>query len=300
MNYYDILNIDKTSSQDEIKKSYRKLSLKYHPDRTTGDVEKFKQLNEAYQILGDEGKRKMYDMQSNNPFFGTDGFGNNGQFGNEHMDGILKMFFGGGDPFGNPIQSPNIRIFQNGNPINVQNVLRKPTPIIKTIEITLEQSYNGMNYGLLIERWVLDNNIKKTEKENIYLSIPRGIDNNEIIILKERGNIINDAVKGDIKLFIKVTNNTEFIRDGLNLLYKKKITLKESLTGFSFDINFFNNKKLIINNESDMIIYPKFQKSIDDLGLFRDNKIGKLIIEFEVTFPNTLTEEQKNKLKEIL
>ena len=300
MNYYDILNIDKTSSQDEIKKSYRKLSLKYHPDRTTGDVEKFKQLNEAYQILGDEGKRKMYDMQSNNPFFGTDGFGNNGQFGNEHMDGILKMFFGGGDPFGNPIQSPNIRIFQNGNPINVQNVLRKPTPIIKTIEITLEQSYNGMNYGLLIERWVLDNKIKKNEKENIYLSIPRGIDNNEIIILKERGNIINDAVKGDIKLFIKVTNNTEFIRDGLNLLYKKKITLKESLTGFSFDINFFNNKKLIINKKKNMIIYPKFQKSIDDLGLFRDNKIGKLIIEFEVTFPNTLTEEQKNKLKEIL
>ena len=60
-NYYEILGINTNASQDEIKKAYRKLSLKYHPDRTGGDVElseKFKELNEAYSILSDDGKRK--------------------------------------------------------------------------------------------------------------------------------------------------------------------------------------------------------------------------------------------------
>ena len=67
MNYYKILNVSESASQSEIKSSYRKLSMKYHPDKG-GDAEKFKQINEAYQNLGDEQKRKMYDMQRKNPF----------------------------------------------------------------------------------------------------------------------------------------------------------------------------------------------------------------------------------------
>jgi DnaJ-class molecular chaperone len=299
MNYYEILNIDKKSTQDEIKKMYRKLSLKYHPDKSNGDSEKFKQINEAYQILGDTEKRQRYDMQHNNPFLNM-GFNNNytgmNQFNNgaDGMNDIFKMFFGGEDPFN--MNASNIKIFHNGNPVNV---FRKPTPIIKTIEIDLEKAYNGLNYGLLIERWVLNNNIKKTEKEKIYIPIPRGIDNNEIIILKEKGNIINDTIKGDIKLFVKIINNTKFKRDGLDLIYEKNITLKEALTNFSFYIDYFNDKKLEINNDN-VIIYPNFKKSINGLGLFRNNKTGSLIINFNITFPKTLTEKQKTQLKEIL
>ena len=79
-NYYDILGVNKNASQDEIKKAYRNLSKKYHPDRTGGDDSKFKEINEAYDTLGDEGKRRQYDNP--NPFgsaFGSN-FGNGSGF----------------------------------------------------------------------------------------------------------------------------------------------------------------------------------------------------------------------------
>ena len=74
-NYYDVLGVNKTASQDEIKKAYRNLSKKYHPDRNGGDDTKFKEINEAYDTLGDENKRKQYDNP--NPFGGFHGFGEN-------------------------------------------------------------------------------------------------------------------------------------------------------------------------------------------------------------------------------
>ena len=67
-NYYEILGVDKNATQNEIKKAFRDLSKKYHPDRPTGDEEKFKEVNEAYSILSDETKRKEYDNQQQNPF----------------------------------------------------------------------------------------------------------------------------------------------------------------------------------------------------------------------------------------
>ena len=75
-NYYDILGVNKNASQDDIKKAYRNLSKKYHPDRNGGDDSKFKEINEAYDTLGDESKRKQYDNP--NPFSGFGGFNPNG------------------------------------------------------------------------------------------------------------------------------------------------------------------------------------------------------------------------------
>ena len=117
--------------------------------------------------------------------------------------------------------SPNIKIFRNGHPINI-NTLRRPTPIIKTITISLEDAFNGKDYALEIERWILMNDVRKTEREKIYVTIPKGVDNNEIILVKGKGNIISDDNKGDIKLFIKIVNNTNFIRKGIDLFLKKK------------------------------------------------------------------------------
>ena len=69
MDYYSILGVEKKSSSAEIKKQYRKLSLQYHPDKNNGDDSKFKEINEAYQTLSDTEKRRIYDLQQNNPFF---------------------------------------------------------------------------------------------------------------------------------------------------------------------------------------------------------------------------------------
>lgn len=75
-NYYDILGVSKTATQDEIKKVYRELCKKYHPDKHGGDDTKIKEINEAYSVIGDEQKRKEYDAQSSGFNFG--GFGNGG------------------------------------------------------------------------------------------------------------------------------------------------------------------------------------------------------------------------------
>jgi len=144
--YYEILGINKTSNSGEIKKAYRKLSIKNHPDRG-GDPEDMKKINAAYHTLGDPEKKKMYDMQKNNPMFGAMSGGMpGGMMGNP--EDILNMMFGGGIPFpfpgmgggmGGDMGMPQVRFFHNGRPVNMPN-MNKPTPIVKSIEITLEQA----------------------------------------------------------------------------------------------------------------------------------------------------------------
>jgi DnaJ-class molecular chaperone len=194
---------------------------------------------------------------------------------------------------------PQVQIFRNGQPINMRS-LQKPEPIIKRITISLEQSYTGFTYPLQIERWIMIHNEKRMEKEKLYVNINKGIDSGEIIMIEKRGNSINDKLKGDIKLFVKVENNSNMKREGINLKFKKEISLKESLTGFKFDIKHINGKTYTINNDSGNIIPANYIKEIDNLGMVRENATGKLIIEFDVIFPDKLTEEQIVKLREIL
>lgn len=99
-NFYEILEVEETASIEEIKKSYRKLSLKYHPDRTNGDVEKvkvFQKINEAYETIGDVEKRQEYDMCRKNPFMRMDSM-NMGGDGMNMNDILSSLFFGGGIP----------------------------------------------------------------------------------------------------------------------------------------------------------------------------------------------------------
>jgi len=228
---------------------------------------------------------------------------------------ILNMMFGGGMPFpfpgmggggmGGGMGMPQVRIFHNGRPVNMPN-MNKPTPIVKSIEITLEQAYTGLNYPLKIEKWVIEENIKKMEQETIYVDIKAGIDDSEIIILRNRGNMISDTNIGDIKLFIKVMNNTEFVRDGLDLLLTKNITLKEALIGFQFDFKHLSGKIYTINNKPGKVVTPDFVKEVANMGMKRTRPhpasplVGNLLICFNIKYPTTITEEQCKQLAEIL
>ena len=288
MDYYKTLNVKKNATPDEIKKAYRKLSMIYHPDRQeSGNEDKFKEINKAYEILSNPQERKKYD----NPFMS----GVNMPSGND----IFKMFFNGMpqemNMNFNPSEFPNFNVFTNVT----SNFLMKPSPIVKTLQITLTQAYEGINIPVEIERWIhQENNVKFTEKEKIYVNVPKGIDDNEIIILKERGNVIQSKSKGDIKCFIKIKNNTDFQRNGLNLVYNKKITLKESLCGFSFVINHIDGKTYTINNFNGKIIHPHFKKQIPHMGMKRNASVGSLIIDFDVVFPTSLTEKQNELIKQ--
>lgn len=305
-NFYEILGVSKEATDVEIKKAYRTLSLKHHPDRG-GDTIKFQEINEAYETLSDSSKKQQYDAQING-FKGGVHFGGAGINPQEFADlnNIFNMMFCGGgipeDLFG----GQNIHMFHNGVPVGghsfmFQN-LHRPPPIIKNICITIEQAYTGVSFPVEIERWVMQpNNIKQTEKETIYVNIHQGIDENEVIILKDQGHVVNENVKGDIKIVIHIENNTQFKRMGLDLIFKKTITLKDALCGFVFDINHISGKSLSLNNKTNRtIITPNYKKVVPSMGMVREPNKGNLIIEFEIEFPSTLTETQITQLTEIL
>jgi len=315
--HYNTLGISETATPEEIKKAYRSLSLKYHPDRNPSPtaVETFQKISSAFEILGDSDKKKEYDFMRKNPMFGSSNMNHPDM--SDLNDILSGLFFGGGlggvmgpnirvshmrmpgmNPFENfnpPHQGSHIHLFKNGIPIH-----QKPPPINHNLSINIEQVLNGVNLPIEIERWIIENNMKIYEKQTIYLEIPKGIDDGEMIILKEQGNIIDDTCKGDIKVFIKVINNSSFERKGLDLYIEKNITLKESLCGFSFELKYINGKIYTINNQTGNIIPPEYQKIIPNMGLTRENKKGNLIIHFKISFPDILSSEQIEKLNTIL
>lgn len=304
-NYYKILGLEETATKDEIKKAYRSLQMKYHPDKNNSSQEAInmtQEINEAYETLGDEQKRREYDMMKNNPnpFMRTNSHGGGGM--EVPLDDIFSMFFGGGVPFpGMPGMPPGgkIHIF-HGGPMGFQQAMNKPIPIMKSLQINMEQVLNGASLPIEIERWILENGNKVFEKETIYVDVPQGIDENELIVLRDRGNIINEQCKGDIKINILVQNNTAFTRSGLDLILNKNISLKEALCGFTFEIKYLNGKTYTLNNNKGNIVPPEYKKVYPGMGLKRGEHKGNMIIIFHVEFPENLTEEQINVLLKIL
>ncbi len=121
-----------------------------------------------------------------------------------------------------------------------------------------------------------------------------------MIVLSDKGNIINQNVKGDVKLPIKITNETEFKRSGLDLILEKNITLKEALCGFSFEINYINGKSYTLNNNKGNLIPPGYKKIYPNMGLSRGEHKGSMIIHFNLQFPEKLTDEQIKGIEAIL
>lgn len=143
-NYYDILGISKDASEDEIKKSYRKLAIKWHPDKNPDNKEeaetRFKQISEAYQVLSDEKKRQIYDTYGEEGLRGDGGMGGGEGHGFNSPEDIFKMFFGEGrSPFG-------MGGFGGGGDIfghQQQNRIKKTDPKVVNIPINLKEIYNG-------------------------------------------------------------------------------------------------------------------------------------------------------------
>ena len=299
-NFYNILGVNENATKDEIKKAYRGLQMKYHPDKNPGSQEAItmtQKINEAYETLGDEQKKAEYDMVRNNPnpFIRMNSHGSGGI----PMDDLFNMIFSGNIPGMNGIPpGAKVNIF-HGGPMNFQQAMNKPIPIMKTLQINMEQVLNGASLPLEIERWIIENGTKVFEKETLYVVIPPGIDDNEMIILREKGNIISEQCKGDIKINIKVQNNTLFKRSGLDLVFEKHISLKESLCGFTFELTYLNGKIYTLNNNKGNIVPPEYKKIYPEMGLKRGEHTGNMIIIFHVDFPEKLTEEQINNLSAI-
>ena len=311
--YYEVLGLTEGCDESEIKKAYRKLSLKWHPDRNSNSEEsnqKTQVINEAYETLSDAEKRKRYNLSRKLGIDPGNGMGMPfaGDFGS--AEDMLNNLFGGmGMPFpggvnfpgGRPAPGMRFQVFHNGVPVDLGGFgPSKPTPITKKLHVDMSTVLTGGKKSIEIERWVLEGGIKRMETVPLYVDIFKGVDNNEIIMLEGQGNIISDKSKGDVKVIIAVENDSEFARKGLDLYYTRAITLKESLCGFTFDLKYLNGKSYKITNQPGMVVVPSYHKIISNMGIPRGDSVGNLIIIFNISYPPSLPPEIIPKLKELL
>jgi DnaJ-class molecular chaperone len=329
MDYYEVLGVKNNATQEEIRKTYRQLSLKYHPDRNTDPsaTEKYKQINEAYEILGDTAERNKYDMMKslglggdsgpdmNSPFpgmFHGGGMGGNTFFHSGNVGGRgggIRIFTTGGGGGGMDELPPEIAhmfsMFGGGLPPGFPGINRptfiKPPPINTNIQISMETVFNGGSIPISVDRWIIENGMKVTENISLMIDVPKSVDDKETIVISGSGNMSGPNVIGDILVTVHVNNTTPFKRNGLDLIYNAKVTLKEALCGFKIDILHINGKRYVMNNSPGKVIIPGQVKTLPLLGLSNQNGVtGNLLVVFELEFPQTLTTEQTDALKDIL
>lgn len=307
-NLYEILGVSREASEQDIKKNYRKLSLQYHPDRNPDPqaTEKFKEINEAYETLGDPQKREQYNHQLE--FGGRGPHGGFPDAGDDIQNMFNMMFSGGGMggfPGGGFFSSsgfpgggggPNIRVFHSGMPGGMGGMeqlfeqFNKPPPLVKKLEITLEQAYHGGSV-----------NVDIGEQITLNIQFPPGVDENDVVVLKEKGHHYGNGIRGDIKVMVEINNNTPFQRQGLDLVYKKTLSLKEALCGFSFEINHINKKVINIkNSDNNFIVKPGYKKIVPGYGMNKNGQTGNLVIDMSIQFPESLTKEQIGILNSVL
>jgi DnaJ-class molecular chaperone len=292
--FYNILDISKTATSIEIKKAYRKMSMKWHPDKNKNSKNshiQFQKIGEAYETLKDEKLKREYDesLQTlpnlmrmptmyNEPKNNLDLFGENGPPTN--LEDILSRLF-----------AQNERVF-----------LEPIEPIIETVYITLEQAFYGANKMVTIERKTIHPTHFTTILEDavIYVDIQQGIDVGERIVIKNSGHIFADGRTGDVHIIVQINKHTIFNRIGLDLIMTYNISLKESLCGFTFEIKHLSGELYTINNARGNIIPTNHKKTIPKLGMGRNTHVGNLIIQFEINFPTTLSEVQLSELDKLL
>lgn len=315
--YYKILGVDEKSSDDEIKKAYRRMSMLHHPDKngnTDESKQMFQELNNAYAALSDANKRRTYDMMRKGGggggfhHFGGGGGGVPPGFPPGIPEELLHMLFGAGlaggphHGHGGPGAGPGPRVvFQsfNGRPQQQHQpqqphvrVYQVPETIIKTVSLTLEQCFNGCSIPLEIDRQVPDNDIIKIERETIHAQIPKGILGGDTIILTECGHMNEAGMKGDVRIVINVLQHQVFKVENIDLTIEKTVSLKSALCGFDFEITHLNGRIFKLANKPGSIIKPGSIKTIPGLGLEKNGETGVLKIKFNVEFPDTLTTEQ--------
>ena len=330
--YYEILGVETHSSREDIKRAYRRQSLLYHPDKHNDEpekIERFRLLNDAYLVLSDNALRSKYDRDHN--INNIDSISrDNGIIRDqcEYHNGINdERYSTSNNQLTGPPRSYNNQFEYNAIRHQSRHVL-KPKNIELVQPIDLRQSYYGANIPLNISRVIREgsryqnmedyqevqnqyNRINETE--TVYIEIPPGTDDGEIIVIKEKGNIM-DGVSGDIRVKIKLNlesmngngnNMIMFSREGLNLVYTKKITFKESICGFSFCLKHINGRQYTINNNTGIVINPNSTTVIPKLGFNKSNgtspmNTGNLVIKYVIDYPERIDGAIRERLSEIL
>ena len=294
-NYYNILNLSKNATLNDIKKAYRQLSIKFHPDKNKNcDPEQFNKINEAYS--------KLLDKYNSNSIYNI--YEGNNERNNERNNDVEKYYKN--EPNNDILKYCNSNINSNINSnsnININSNINSNNAedITTNLNISFNEAYNGCNKPIVVNRKITVNNVIGNETETLYIPIPKGIDNNEIIALPNKGNVyISHGIisYSNIKVIISLLKHEVFERNGLDIIFVKTITLKEALLGFSFNLTHINNKNFKIKCFE--IINFNYEKVFPNMGFVRDTFVGNLIIKFNITFPLTISQESKQLLEKLL
>lgn len=303
--FYKILGVPRDADAKEIKKAYRGLSMKYHPDHNDAlDAgEKMAEINEAYEVLGDATQRSDYDNKTN--------ANNPAQNARSRHEDIIRQQHEAmrrhqanihGNPFANnPFfqsvfsgQMGNTRVFHNGQEV-FSNGRQVPETISHTMEISMFQCYHGCTIGFGYMRWQVINNEKINEKQSAQISISPGIRCGEKITLKGAGNMLADDNRGDVVITVMIADDPMFKRIGDDLHTVQEIPLRAALTNFTLQLKHPSGKMYAIRNnvkETNTIITPGYRKVLPGMGLKRQNTTGCMVVEFKIKFPKELTDEQ--------
>ena len=265
------LNINQTADKNIVKEAYRKLSI-----ANLNNNEVSNELKLAYTTIIQNIENNINTNNTNN-----NTINNNTNNSNNSNNSNTN----------NTTSSKN-------NDFEIENLYIDD--IIQYVNITYEQSFNGTTLPITINRKVYIYNRVKDETETLYFDIPCGIDNNENILLKNKGNNYNNEKYSDIKIIINLINSEKYSRNALNIIKIFDITFKESIVGIERNFEYLNKKKYKIKTKSGEIINPFTEKIIPQLGFKRNEYYGDLIIKFNIIYPKQLNTETIKILNKIL
>jgi curved DNA-binding protein len=273
MDYYSTLGLQRNASEDDIKKAYRKMAMKHHPDRG-GDEKAFKQVSEAYEILSDPQKKQMVDMGVDPKAQQAGGPRQQGpfefRFNTGNFEDVFSNFgFGGGGPFGFGGRQP-----QRNKTININ------------VDLSLEDVLNGKELDAELA-------VPNGRKKIINISIPAGIESGQQIRYQGMGdNSIPGLPPGDLIVNIRVAPHPIFRRDGDSLLVEKDISVWDAMLGCKLTLQTLDGKSLNITVPAGT--QPETVLSCRNEGVpnMRNRQRGNLLIKIKVAIPRNLTANQ--------
>ncbi len=308
MDYYKTLGVSKEAKSDEIKKAYRKLALKYHPDKNNGNKEyeaKFKEISEAYAVLSDPEKRQQYDTYGSTGFhqrysredifkgfdlneilrqfgFGTSGFSTN-SFGNGRGGGSAHQNF-------NSFFTHNSAAAGGCGGSCAEQV--KGQDLTYQLTVSLEDVLSGADRQLTLS--------KNGKTENVSVKIPMGIEQGKKLRLKGKGGAAPmGGIPGDLYLKVQLQPHEFYERSGDDLILKKRIQYSEACLGGKVEVESLDGKKFMLtvpsgtNGDSRLRIKGQGLPS----GPIGDR--GDLYVKIGVQVPKSLTDEQRQLIESL-
>lgn len=337
--FYNILGVTRKATDDEIKKAYHKMALKYHPDKNKdpGAEQKFKEIAEAYDILSDKNKREVFDKFGEEGLKGApndSGAGFQGySFQGDPRD-LFKQMFGSEDPFngifgggfggtgatrgGTFTSGPmHTNMFSFGGPFGGEGIenmdfttglggksgrKRQDPPVEHRLPISLEDLYNGCTKKMKITRKVIQpDGIATQEDKVVEIDVKQGWKEGTKVTFSREGDQYPGRVPADIVFRIVQKPHPLFKREGNDLIYTAPIPLKTALCGGWVDVRTISGRVETLNLKE--VIKPDSRKRIPNEGMpypKNPKQKGDLIVRFDVKFPQTLAEANKELLRNAL